>query len=199
MKTALKLTAAVLAAGSLAIGTAASAVVFTSGSFAISAFTSSNTDVTTTSIFPLTSAVTIGSPVDDFAAVVLPPTITLPAGAVDLNIVGCCNWTDPQLGTFAGTLAPVRTQTTPHPNASATWDVVGQYTVGPAFSNAGAILTANITWSMTQTGGPTAATSISGTFHSPRASPPNGAPEPGTLALLGLGLAGLAATRRRKK
>jgi len=199
MKTALKLTAAVLAAGSLAIGTAASAVVFTSGSFAISAFTSSNTDVTTTSIFPLTSAVTIGSPVDDFAAVVLPPTITLPAGAVDLNIVGCCNWTDPQLGTFAGTLAPVRTQTTPHPNASATWDVVGQYTVGPAFSNAGAILTANITWSMTQTGGPTDATSISGTFHSPRASPPNGAPEPGTLALLGLGLAGLAATRRRKK
>jgi|PlaIllAssembly_1097288.scaffolds.fasta_scaffold184919_2 hypothetical protein len=54
-------------------------------------------------------------------------------GAVNFTLVGCCNWTDPSIGTFIGTVAPVQTQTT---SVSATWDVVGTFTVGAFFDNA---------------------------------------------------------------
>jgi hypothetical protein len=49
--------------------------------------------VTTTTFFPLTpTSIAPNVGFGDFAAVVLPATLALPAGAVDFNLVGCCNW-----------------------------------------------------------------------------------------------------------
>ena len=190
---------AVVAAGiALVTAPVSHAAPFTSGSFAFTADTSASTDVTTATDFPLLGPTILPTTVfDDFAGAPLPALLGLPAGAVNFNLVGCCNWTDAQIGTFVGTIPPVQTQTTPHPNASATWDVEGQFTVGPNWDNAGAVLLANMTWTFTQAGSPTAPILVGGSFNAPRAPGP-AIPEPATLALLGFGLAGLAAARRRK-
>ncbi|HMW17498.1 MAG TPA: PEP-CTERM sorting domain-containing protein [Accumulibacter sp.] len=191
-------TAALVGSMAMMFASAASALpTFVSGSFAFNSFTTSTTDVTSTTHFPLPSGVVFfGSPTADFALVPSPIFLTMPAGAVNFTLAGCCNWTDPSLGSFTGTGAPSQLQTTAHPNASATWDVVGTYTVGSAFANAGEVLSANMTWALSQTGGIGNSTSISGTFHSPRV--PNQLPEPATIAIMGLGLAGIGLARRRK-
>lgn len=56
---------------------------------------------------------------------------------------------------------------------------------------------ASVTGAFTQTGGAAGAVSLSFTFSSPPAPPPVDTPTPATLAIFGLGLAGLGLARRK--
>jgi hypothetical protein len=165
--------------------------VYTSGSFALAAFTSATTPVATTTDFPLTdNPVPIGSPVGSFTMVSLPPSLTLgPPNPANFATPASLDFTDAGLGAFAATTA---TSVASPPNV-ATWDVVGTFTLGPDWANSGTSMTANEIWSLTQSGGPGNAISISATFEAADVIP-----EPVTLALFGSGLVGLAMARRRK-
>jgi hypothetical protein len=167
---------------------------YTAGSFALDAFTAVIADVATISTFQLSSAtVAIGSPAGSMTLVTLPPTLTLGATAANFAVPSSLSFNDAGLGAFTGTMA---TSVPSAPN-TATWDVLGSFTAGSDWSNAGDSFTANEIWDLTQTGGPGHAISIAATFNAP--SVPIGTPEPMTLALFGSGLAALAVVRRRKR
>jgi hypothetical protein len=191
-KTSISLTAAALMA--CASTAYAAPALYTTGSFAIDAFTGVIQDVTSVSTFQLSSTtVAIGSPAGSMALVSLPPTLTLGSTAANFAVPASLNFTDAGLGAFTATSA----NSVPSAPNTATWDVLGSFTAGTDWTNAGDTFTANEIWDLTQTGGPGNAISIAATFHAPAVA--LGTPEPMTLALFGSGLAALAVVRRRKR
>ena len=175
----------------------ASAIPFVSGSFPIVVFTTTTTDVTTTTVFANPSAtLTTGAGVGDFSSILAGTVVPGISNPLNFGVPSSFDFVLGTLGTFHFTSQALIT-TTPAPNASATRDVVGTFTVGAFFDNAGAVITANQTDSLTQTGGPGQAISFSGTVHAPRV--PVTIPEPATLLLLGSGLVGVAVASRRRR
>ncbi len=188
-------------AGALALGfavPAANATPYTVGSFSISTQTDTTTDVTTTSSFHISSLVpeSFGA-TGDFtdAGVVFPATLNA-ATQIDFAAVTGFDFSFADFGSFTATSATKSPPIVVPPNASVTWDVVGTFTVGSFWDNAGDVLTANETWTCNQTGGAGNTISCSATFHAPEVV--ISTPEPLTLSLFGAGLVGAVALRRRK-
>lgn len=172
---------------------------YTSGSFAYSSGTDTTTDVLTTTVFHMsfpnlqvTATTDDMAPLTPFLTVI--PLTTLIGGNIDFMNFSTFGFSSPTFGTFTPTGVNFLGTSVSPPNATASWDVIGTFTVGSLWTNPGTVISADLTIGLTQTGGPGHAISISGTFDSPRSR----IPEPGVLALMGLSLGGLVFLRRRR-
>ena len=172
---------------------AAALPTFVAGSFSFAAFTSTTSNVQTTTSFAMTSDLLTGSPTGSFSALPPPGVLALPA---TLDSIDDFNFSDPVFGTFTAATLSLFNTSINGPSVTVSYDIEGSFVPGTGWSNSGTLFTANETWGLTQTGGAGNAISMSGTFHSP-ASPPQ-VPEPATLTILGLGLLAAGAVRRRK-
>lgn len=175
-------------------GAAQALPTYTTGSIAVFGFTSTTSNVTTTTSFTMNPAsVSVGSPTGSFMSVSLPATIAVNP-VLDFLNPSTLSFSNGGLGSFSALNATLLATTSIGTFKSATWGVDGTFTLGSDWSNSGNTLTANETYSLTQTGNGTVAVSISGTFQSP-----DSVPEPATLGLLGAGLAGIGAFGMRRK
>lgn len=142
----------------------------------------------------LNTGVATGVGTDDLSGVMLGTGISAVGTPFTIANGSTFSFTLNGFGAFSGTTSStnltVNSATSRSVEFFALGDFVptfGGFTAGPA----------SITGAFTQTGGAAGAVSLSFTFASPPAPPPGDTPTPATLAIFGLGLAGLGFARRK--
>lgn len=187
---------------SVALGTVPVSALptFSLGSFAYNATTDTTTDVTTTTSFnlPTPQMDLPGTRTGDFLLVTLPTNLAI-TSPIDFTNAGVnsFDWNDANIGSFDATSVVLLGSGCVLSLCTAAYGVIGTFTLGSAWANVGAILSASETWSLTQTGGPGSSISISGTFNAP--SSLSEVPEPSTYLLLITGALGLLGYRWRRQ
>lgn len=178
----------------LTMGEAQALPIYTQGSAVINADTASTADITTTTSFALTvDELGPGATGNLSGAAGLPLSL---GATVNFANASSFAFSDPsQIGTFNPTKIIDLGTVTLGKLTVVSYGVIGTFTLGDDFANAGQTISADETWSLTQTGGAGKSISLSATLVAPSTL---AVPEPASLALLGTALLAAAGAVRRR-